>query len=134
MPGLAADDPFLLRKGSGGATGAPADYHPGSDELASDGGTGTGAEGVVDEHGPSPAEDTDNPGTEASPQPEATVTPDSPETGGDGGNSSPGDNGGMCRIHQLNAFWSTTPIPARLTILCWGCKATIQAPACLPKM
>lgn len=94
VPGLAADDPFLLRKGSGGATGAPADYHPGSDELASDGGTGTGAEGVVDEHGPSPAEGTDNLGTEASPQPEATMPPDSSETGGDGGNSSPGDNGG----------------------------------------
>lgn len=30
MPGLAADDPFLLRQGSGGSTGAPADYHPGA--------------------------------------------------------------------------------------------------------
>ncbi|WP_150266459.1 stage II sporulation protein P [Paenibacillus tepidiphilus] len=36
VPGMAADDPFLLRKGSGGSAGAPADYHPGPDELAGD--------------------------------------------------------------------------------------------------
>lgn len=40
VPGLAADDPFLLRKGSGGSTGAPVDYHPGTDELAEGGGEG----------------------------------------------------------------------------------------------
>ncbi|MBY9079485.1 stage II sporulation protein P [Paenibacillus sp. HN-1] len=34
LPGMAADDAVLLRSGSGGTPGAPADYHPGQDGLA----------------------------------------------------------------------------------------------------
>ncbi|AHV98468.1 stage II sporulation protein P [Paenibacillus sabinae] len=34
VPGMAADDAVLLRKGSGGVEGAPVDYHPGADEPA----------------------------------------------------------------------------------------------------
>ncbi|MNB89102.1 Stage II sporulation protein P (SpoIIP) [compost metagenome] len=53
VPGLAADDPFLLREGSGGTAGAPADYHPGTDELAGGESDDPGA-GTAD-----PAKDTD---------------------------------------------------------------------------
>jgi stage II sporulation protein P len=55
VPGMSGDDPFLLRKGSGGSTGAPVDYHPGTDEMAE-------GEG-------------DKPGDTTPQQPEATVAP-----------------------------------------------------------
>lgn len=80
VPGLAADDPVLLRVGSGGATGAPADYHPGTDELASGEETGTGPGNGVDEA--DPAQGTDDPGIKASPPPEATAAPDATGTNG----------------------------------------------------
>lgn len=96
MPGLAADDPFLLREGSGGTgtAGAPADYHPGVDELAGGGESGTEADpgtdlGTGTEAGtddPAAGGETDNPGGEVV-QPEATPAPDSSGTGTDpGGN------------------------------------------------
>lgn len=91
MPGLAADDPFLLRVGSGGASGAPADYHPGKDELAGEGepepGTDTG------ENEPSHTDGQDKPGEETDGQPQATEAPD-PSSGGDTSADRPGDSGG----------------------------------------
>jgi stage II sporulation protein P len=66
VPGLAADDPFLLRKGSGGSTGAPVDYHPGTDELA---------EGVGEAVDPSVPNEVDKPEDPPAQQPEATIAP-----------------------------------------------------------
>jgi stage II sporulation protein P len=66
VPGLAADDPFLLRKGSGGSTGAPVDYHPGTDELA---------EGVGEAVDPSVPNEVDKPEDPPAQQPEATLAP-----------------------------------------------------------
>jgi stage II sporulation protein P len=68
VPGLAADDPFLLRQGSGGSTGAPVDYHPGTDELAEGG----------EEVDPSAPNEVDKPEDPPAQQPEATIAP-SPE-------------------------------------------------------
>jgi stage II sporulation protein P len=68
VPGLAADDPFLLRQGSGGSTGAPVDYHPGTDELAEGG----------EEVDPSAPNKVDKPEDPPAQQPEATIAP-SPE-------------------------------------------------------
>jgi stage II sporulation protein P len=68
VPGLAADDPFLLRQGSGGSTGAPVDYHPGTDELAEGG-------KEVDPSAPNEVDKPEDPPTQ---QPEATIAP-SPE-------------------------------------------------------
>lgn len=65
VPGLAADDPFLLRKGSGGSTGAPVDYHPGTEELAED-----DEEGSV-----TTPNEGDKPEDTPAQQPEATVAP-----------------------------------------------------------
>lgn len=65
VPGMAADDPFLLRKGSGGSTGAPVDYHPGTDELAEG---GEDAETSVPDEG-------DKHGDTTTQRPEATVAP-----------------------------------------------------------
>lgn len=66
VPGLAADDPFLLRKGSGDSTSAPVDYHPGTDEL--DDGHGGGEDSNI------PSE-TDKPADPPSQQPVATTEP-----------------------------------------------------------
>lgn len=49
VPGMAADNPVLLRTGSGGGGDAPADYHPGASELAAD--DGQGADGADDAGG-----------------------------------------------------------------------------------
>ncbi|OZQ62692.1 stage II sporulation protein P [Paenibacillus sp. VTT E-133280] len=68
VPGLAADDPFLLRQGSGGSTGAPVDYHPGTDELAEGG-------EEVDSSAPNEVDKPEDPPAQ---QPEATIAP-SPE-------------------------------------------------------
>ncbi|WP_379161070.1 stage II sporulation protein P [Paenibacillus sp. sgz5001063] len=81
VPGLAADDPFLLRLGSGGAKDAPADYHPGTDDLAAadSGGEGigdtVGAETEPDETEAGDGSDGPDGGETAAPKP--TVTPDS---------------------------------------------------------
>lgn len=94
VPGLAADDPFLLRLGSGGAKDAPADYHPGTDELAAGGseahGTGNDtAEGAGTE--PAHGDGVDEPGgEETEPQPEPTAAPDA--AGGNGSAATPGSS------------------------------------------
>ncbi|WP_238653499.1 stage II sporulation protein P [Paenibacillus piscarius] len=87
MPGLAADDPFLLREGSGGTAGAPADYHPGVDELADGQDPGTAA-GPGD--GPDTPGGTDQPGGEVQ-QPEASPAPDPAGQVPDEGYSGSGD-------------------------------------------
>lgn len=71
VPGMGADDPFLLREGSGGTTGAPVDYHPGTDELA---------QGEEVNH--SPPDSVNEPADPI--QPEVTVppAPGTPETEG----------------------------------------------------
>ncbi|MNO86137.1 Stage II sporulation protein P (SpoIIP) [compost metagenome] len=79
VPGLAADDPFLLRKGSGGSTGAPVDYHPGTDELAEGGG---------EEVDPTVPNEVDKPEDPPVQQPEATIAP-SPEPSGGAGKNDP---------------------------------------------
>ncbi|CAM4184859.1 stage II sporulation protein P [Paenibacillus typhae] len=93
VPGLAADDPFLLREGSGGTGGAPADYHPGTDELA----------GAEDQPDPGAAEpdpgaavnpDTDKPEDDPEVQPQPTAEPDKGNSAEQGGTSGAGrDNG-----------------------------------------
>ncbi|OKP88760.1 stage II sporulation protein P [Paenibacillus helianthi] len=97
VPGLAADDPFLLRLGSGGAKDAPADYHPGTDELATGdtGGNGKGDETGTEagSGGTEPASDgSDEPdgGETAAPQPEPSIAPDS--SGGNDSQVSPGNS------------------------------------------
>jgi stage II sporulation protein P len=100
MPGLAGDDPFLLREGSGGTGGAPADYHPGMDELAlggesgndADPETGLGTDTGAGTNDPAAGGETDNPGGEVV-QPAATPAADSTGTGSDetGGYSGSGD-------------------------------------------
>ncbi|BCG60333.1 stage II sporulation protein P [Paenibacillus sp. URB8-2] len=59
VPGMAADDAVLLRKGSGGVEGAPVDYHPGTDELATpaptSGGSGGTQESPLPENSDAPA-------------------------------------------------------------------------------
>jgi len=81
VPGMAADDPILLRTASGGSQDAPADYHPGMDELA------------VEEDGADPESDDiggDKPQeTDAAPQPTAT-----PESSGAGAANNGGENNG----------------------------------------
>ncbi|KGE18214.1 stage II sporulation protein P [Paenibacillus wynnii] len=67
LPGLAADEPVLLRNASGGSEDAPADYHPGTDEL-------TMEEGTVTPDDPSLNEGGDEP--EATPVPQPTASPD----------------------------------------------------------
>lgn len=78
VPGMAADDPFLLREGSGGATGAPVDYHPGTDE---------GAQGEAVDH--SPPDSVDEPVDTT--QPEVTEPPAPDNTGTEEGTDK-GDN------------------------------------------
>ncbi|MGN7765261.1 stage II sporulation protein P [Paenibacillus sp. 22594] len=98
VPGLAADDPFLLRLGSGGAKDAPADYHPGTDELATgdSGGNGkgdeTGTEAGSGGTEPAHSDGSDEPdgGETAAPQPEPTLAPDS--SGGNGSEATPGSS------------------------------------------
>ncbi|QWU15022.1 stage II sporulation protein P [Paenibacillus sophorae] len=79
VPGMAADDAVLLRKGSGGAEGAPADYHPGTDGLATDtpvaeatpeptSGEGAGTQGTQ------PPENSDAPAPSPADAPEASDT------------------------------------------------------------
>ncbi|QUL53664.1 stage II sporulation protein P [Paenibacillus tritici] len=89
MPGLAADDPFLLREGSGGSTGAPADYHPGGDELAAGEEPGTSADPGA-ETGTDTGNGEGHPGGEVTP-PEASPAPDSPGEDVDQGYSGSGD-------------------------------------------
>ncbi|WNS43732.1 stage II sporulation protein P [Paenibacillus sp. MMS20-IR301] len=103
MPGLAADEAFLLREGSGGTAGAPADYHPGVNETAEadaaadpgpeHGGEGT-AEGADDpgtggENGPAGGTDTVQP--EATPAPDPAATEDNGDDTGSGPESSTAD-------------------------------------------
>jgi stage II sporulation protein P len=66
VPGMDADNPVLLRTASGGSEDAPADYHPGHDELA--------VEDVSPDTVPQ-VEATDKPGN-ASPSPQPTAAPD----------------------------------------------------------
>ncbi|MFF2909613.1 stage II sporulation protein P [Paenibacillus sp. NPDC057934] len=86
VPGMGADDPFLLRKGSGGVAGAPADYHPGTNELASEEGG--------QEHDPPAINGTEDPGSDDGSVPDIPVATPSPETGGDGGGGKSGGNSG----------------------------------------
>ncbi|WP_379135071.1 stage II sporulation protein P [Paenibacillus sp. sgz500958] len=83
VPGLAADDPVLLRNASGGSGDAPADYHPGTDELALD-----------DENNPDNSNQVaDDPqATETVQQPEATPEPDSAGAGTNGAQENPGNS------------------------------------------
>lgn len=119
MPGLAADEPFLLREGSGGTTGAPADYHPGVDELASgnnagneadpgaDHGDGAGTEADADD--PAAGGGTDNPGGAETAQPEATPAPGSAVTGEDDGSPGSGNaeiNSGDTSIKRILIYHS----------------------------
>ncbi|UQZ32971.1 stage II sporulation protein P [Paenibacillus sp. PK3_47] len=111
VPGLAADDPFLLREGSGGTAGAPADYHPGTDELAaddlqSDPGTAGGSEGPG-----TPADSgSDKPDAAATPPPQPTAAPDSGANagGGDGGSGreNAGENTGDTSIKRILIYHS----------------------------
>lgn len=96
VPGLAADDPFLLRLGSGGAKDAPADYHPGTDELAGGNpetnvtGDGTGGESGTSGTEPAHGDGVDEPGGEENEmQPEPTTAPDA---AGSNGSSTPGSS------------------------------------------
>ncbi|KAI7259195.1 hypothetical protein KC345_g10375, partial [Hortaea werneckii] len=117
MPGLAADDPFLLREGSGGTSGAPADYHPGVDEIASGDDTDTGADPGAD-HGegtdagaddPAAGNGTDNPGEGETTQPEATPAPDSAgigENDGSSGSSNAENSSGDTSIKRILIYHS----------------------------
>lgn len=87
VPGLAADDPFLLREGSGGTAGAPADYHPGTDELAADEEPGTGTD-------PGAAEGTDKPADDPAAEPQPTTAPDAGNAGEQGSSSGTGEDSG----------------------------------------
>lgn len=119
MPGLAADDPFLLREGSGGTAGAPADYHPGVDEWADGEDPGHGAEPGTDP-GSGAEPDTsapiaggeggeaDNPGGGIV-QPESTPAPgtaDAGEPGGGSGRSESGENAGDTSIKRILIYHS----------------------------
>ncbi|AIQ48821.1 stage II sporulation protein P [Paenibacillus sp. FSL R7-0273] len=95
VPGLAAGDPFLLREGSGGTGGAPADYHPGTDELA--GGEedhpGAGNSGAADP-GAAADPDPDKPADGQAVQPQPTAAPDSGSPAEQGGSGAGRDNSG----------------------------------------
>lgn len=82
VPGMGADDPVLLRKGSGGIADGPADYHPGTgDEPPS----GTGGQGAEASPAPSAGPAGEAGGTpEASAAPGATTAPDGGEPAGGG--------------------------------------------------
>ncbi|WP_151735930.1 stage II sporulation protein P ['Paenibacillus yunnanensis' Narsing Rao et al. 2020] len=81
VPGMGADDPFLLREGSGGSGGAPADYHPGTEELAgevpADDNAGAGS---PDKPEPTPAAEN----SDASVPTAAAQTPEAPDGTGAG--------------------------------------------------
>ncbi|CAH1196584.1 hypothetical protein PAECIP111892_02273 [Paenibacillus auburnensis] len=96
VPGLAADDPFLLREGSGGTAGAPADYHPGTDEMAAgeDPQPGTGTDPGTSGNDPSAGEGTDKPADDPAAQPQPTTAPDAGTAGEQGSNSSTGEDSG----------------------------------------
>ncbi|WP_054941829.1 stage II sporulation protein P [Paenibacillus ihuae] len=96
VPGLAADDPFLLREGSGGTAGAPADYHPGTDELGAgeDPQPGTGTDPGSSGNDPSAGEGTDKPADDPAAQPQPTTAPDAGTAGEQGGNGSAGEDSG----------------------------------------
>ncbi|WP_310829785.1 stage II sporulation protein P [Paenibacillus pedocola] len=96
VPGLAADDPFLLREGSGGTAGAPADYHPGTDELAAgeDPQPGTGTDPGSSGNDPIAGEDTDKPADDPAAQPQPTTAPDAGTAGEQGSNGSAGEDSG----------------------------------------
>ncbi|SET66841.1 stage II sporulation protein P [Paenibacillus sp. NFR01] len=102
VPGLAADDPFLVRSGSGGGTdSAPADYHPGASETAAgtdkpaDSGAAPGG-GAADPgqaagglaEGGEPAG-----GTQAD-APQGTAAPDAGGGGDSGAGEAPGKSSG----------------------------------------
>ncbi|KWX76930.1 stage II sporulation protein P [Paenibacillus jilunlii] len=102
VPGLAADDPFLLRLGSGGAKDAPADYHPGTDELAAGDseahGTGDGTE-------PAHGDGVDEPGGEETDlQPEPTEAPG--PTSGNGSSATPGSSGQDASVKRILIYHS----------------------------
>ncbi|MBW4080192.1 stage II sporulation protein P [Paenibacillus sp. S150] len=89
MPGLAADDSFLLRLGSGGTQDAPADYHPGTDGLAA--GDESGGENGAGGTEPGHSDGVDEPGGEENtPQPEPTAAPDA--AGDNGSSATPGSS------------------------------------------
>ncbi|WP_310551984.1 stage II sporulation protein P [Paenibacillus glufosinatiresistens] len=84
VPGLAADDPVLLRRGSGGAGGAPADYHPGTGGQAAP----DPAPSTDPAPSPDPAAAASSPGPSG--QPAESAAPDSQGQGG-AGSSGEGD-------------------------------------------
>lgn len=97
VPGMAADNPVLLRTGSGGGGDAPADYHPGSSELAAD--DGHGEEGADDAEGTNGAGGNPAAGEETEPGEGSPGGPDSSGDGQQGGNGAngtgaEGNNGG----------------------------------------
>ncbi len=96
VPGLAADDPFLLREGSGGTAGAPADYHPGTDELAAgeDPQPGAGTDPGSSGNDPSAGEGTDKPADDPAAQPQPTTAPDAGTAGEQGSKGSTGEDSG----------------------------------------
>ncbi|MCL6602501.1 MAG: stage II sporulation protein P [Paenibacillus sp.] len=73
LPGMAADEAVLLRNAAGGSEDAPADYHPGTDELAIEDSTPTPE--------PSLNAEGDKPEDSTSPAPQATVEPDAAGNG-----------------------------------------------------
>ena len=79
LPGMAADEPVLLRNASGGSEDAPADYHPGTDELTMDEGNTAEDPGLIDGG-------TDLP-EPSDPTPQATVSPDTDKGMTDNGSS-----------------------------------------------
>nr|WP_233476200.1 hypothetical protein [Paenibacillus sonchi] len=129
VPGLAADDPFLLRLGSGGAKDAPADYHPGTDELAAGDseahGTGDDAAGGTGTE-PSHGDGVDEPGGEET---EPTAAPDA--AGGNGSAATPGSSRQEASTKRILIYHSH---PARPTTRCWALRVTTQVQLFLPKM
>lgn len=65
VPGMAADEAVLLRNASGGSENAPADYHPGTDELTAEEGHSASEPAANHTEGKTP---------EGSPLPQATAT------------------------------------------------------------
>ncbi|MNC30586.1 Stage II sporulation protein P (SpoIIP) [compost metagenome] len=86
----------MLREGSGGTAGAPADYHPGTDglEAGEDPQPGTGTDPGSAENDPSAGEGTDKPADDPAAQPQPTTAPDAGSSGEQGGNSSAGEDSG----------------------------------------
>ncbi|WP_410514412.1 stage II sporulation protein P [Paenibacillus sp. BR2-3] len=83
VPGMDADDPVLLRTASGGSENAPADYHPGTNELA--------IEDNITTPDPAPDEGVDKP-DDTTPAPQATAGPEAAGEKGPGTSSGESDN------------------------------------------